>query len=74
MLLVYLLHHFRPSRSPLDVPGIESLMSELGFEDIARCSFGAGGAVGAVVARPASGTRVVDQAEPHNSTHVRSDA
>jgi ubiquinone/menaquinone biosynthesis C-methylase UbiE len=74
MFLVYLLHHFRPSLSPLDEPGIESLMSEFGFEDIARGSFGAGGAVGAVVARLASGTRGIDQAEPHDSTHVGSDA
>jgi ubiquinone/menaquinone biosynthesis C-methylase UbiE len=74
MFLVYLLHHLGPSHTPLDGPGIESLMSELGFEDIARCSFGAGGGVGALVACPASGTRAVDQAEPHDITHVRSDA
>jgi ubiquinone/menaquinone biosynthesis C-methylase UbiE len=74
MFLVYLLHHLGPSHTPLDGPGIESLMSEFGFEDNVRCAFGAGGAVGAVVARLASGTRVIDQAEPHDSTHVRSDA
>lgn len=74
LFLVYLLHHFGPSRSPLDGPGIESLMSELGFEDIARCAFGAGGGVGAVVARPASGTRAIDQVEPHDITRVHSDA
>jgi SAM-dependent methyltransferase len=54
MFLIYLLHNLGPSGSPLDVPGIEALMRELGFEDIARCSFGAGGGVGAVVARRGS--------------------
>jgi 3-oxoacyl-(acyl-carrier-protein) synthase len=49
-------------------------MSELGFEDVARCSFGASGAVGAVVGRLASGTHAIDQAEPQDITHVRSDA
>ena len=68
MLLVYLLHHFGPSRSPLDAPGIETLMSELGFEEIARYSFGAGGGVGAVVARLASETGAVAQAEPQDIT------
>jgi ubiquinone/menaquinone biosynthesis C-methylase UbiE len=74
IFLVYLLHHFGPSRSPLDAPGIESLMSEFGFEDIAWCSFGAGGGVGAVVARLASGTGAVARAEPQDITRVRSDA
>jgi ubiquinone/menaquinone biosynthesis C-methylase UbiE len=74
LFLVYLLHHFGPSGSPLDVPGIASLMSELGFEDIARCAFGAGGGVGAVVGRLASGTRAIDPAAPHDITHVRADA
>jgi SAM-dependent methyltransferase len=66
LFLVYLLHNLGPSRSPLDVLGIESLMRELGFEDIARCSFGTCGAVGAVVARLAAG--------PHEITRVRSNA
>jgi ubiquinone/menaquinone biosynthesis C-methylase UbiE len=74
MFLVYLLHNFGPSRSPLDVLGVETLMSELGFEGIARHSFGAGGAVGAVVGRLASATPVNDQAEPQEITRVRSDA
>jgi ubiquinone/menaquinone biosynthesis C-methylase UbiE len=74
LFLVYLLHSLGPSGSPLDVPGIEPRMNALGFEDIARCSFGAGGAVGAVVGRPASGTHAIDQAEPQNLTRVRSDA
>jgi ubiquinone/menaquinone biosynthesis C-methylase UbiE len=74
MFLVYLLHNLGPSRSPLDVPGIETLMRELRFKDIARHSFGAGGAVGAVVGRLASGTRAIDHAEPQDITHVRSDA
>jgi ubiquinone/menaquinone biosynthesis C-methylase UbiE len=74
MFLVYLLHTLGPSRSPLDAPGIEQLMRELGFQDIARRSFGAGGGIGAVVGRLASGTRVLDQAEPQDITRVRSDA
>ena len=74
LFLLYLLHHFRPSGSPLGLLGIEPLMRAFGFEDIARCSFGAGGAVGAVVGRLASGTRAIDQAEPQDITHVRSDA
>jgi len=49
-------------------------MRELGFADIARCSFGAGGGVGAVVGRLASGARAIAQAEPHDITRVRSDA
>jgi SAM-dependent methyltransferase len=74
LFLVYLLHSLGPSGSPLDVPGIEPRMRALGFEDIARCSFGAGGAVGAVVGRLASGTRAIDQAEPQDIARVRSDA
>jgi ubiquinone/menaquinone biosynthesis C-methylase UbiE len=74
LFLVYLLHSLGHSGSPLDVLGIEPRMSALGFEDIARCSFGAGGAVGAVVGRLASGTRAIDQAEPQDITRVRSDA
>jgi ubiquinone/menaquinone biosynthesis C-methylase UbiE len=73
LFLVYLLHNLGPSGSPLDVLGIESLMRELGFEDIARYSFGAGGAVGAVVGRLASGTGTFDQAESQDISHVRSD-
>jgi AcrR family transcriptional regulator len=46
-------------------------MKELGFEEVARSSFGAGGAVGAVVGRLPSGTRAIDQADPHDITHVR---
>jgi hypothetical protein len=56
------------------VRGIEALMSELGFEDIAHCSFGAGGGVGAVVGRLASGMRATDRAKPQDITRVRSDA
>jgi hypothetical protein len=56
------------------VLGIEPLMKELGFENVARCSFGAGGAVGAVVGRLASGTRAIDQAELQDLTRVRADA
>lgn len=63
LFLVYLLHNLGSSGSPLDVLGIEPLMRELGFEDIARCSFGTGGAVGAVVGRLGSGNRAADQAE-----------
>ena len=74
LFLVYFLHNLGPSGSPLDALGIKSLMRELGFEDIAWCSFGAGGAVGAVVGRLASGTRAIDQAEPQDIVHVRSDA
>jgi ubiquinone/menaquinone biosynthesis C-methylase UbiE len=74
LFLVYLLHNLGPYDSPLDVLGIEPLMKELGFEDIARSSFGAGGAVGAVVGRVASATRAMDQAEPQDITQVRSDA
>jgi ubiquinone/menaquinone biosynthesis C-methylase UbiE len=74
LFLLYLLHSLGPSGSPLDGLGIEPLMSALGFEDIARCSFGAGGAVGAVVGRLASGTRAIDQAEPQDLTRVCSDA
>jgi ubiquinone/menaquinone biosynthesis C-methylase UbiE len=74
LFLVYLLHSLGPSGSPLDVPGIEPLMSALGFEDIARCSFGAGGAVGAVVGRLASGMCAIDQPEPQDLTRVRSEA
>jgi SAM-dependent methyltransferase len=74
LFLVYLLHSLGHSGSPLDVVGIEPLMSALGFEDIARCSFGAGGAVGAVVGRLASGTCAIDQAEPQDLTRVCSDA
>jgi ubiquinone/menaquinone biosynthesis C-methylase UbiE len=55
MFLTYLLHNFGPSRSPLDAPGIESLMRRLGFEDIAQYSFGSGGGVGAIVARTSGG-------------------
>jgi ubiquinone/menaquinone biosynthesis C-methylase UbiE len=73
LFLVYLLHSLGHSGSPLDVVGIEPLMSALGFEDIARCSFGAGGAVGAVVGRLAAGTRAIDQAEPQDLTRGRSD-
>jgi SAM-dependent methyltransferase len=71
LFLVYLMHNLGPGRSPLDVPGIEALMKELGFEAVARWSFGAGGAVGAVVGRLPSGTRAIDQADPHDITHVR---
>jgi ubiquinone/menaquinone biosynthesis C-methylase UbiE len=74
LFLVFLLHHLGPSGSPLDVLSIELLMRDLGFEDIARYSFGAGGVVGAVVGRLASGTRAIDQAAPHDITRVRSDA
>lgn len=63
MFLVYLLHNLGPSASPLDEPGIEPLMRELGFEHIARRLFGAGGGVGAIVARLGSGSGAVDQAE-----------
>jgi ubiquinone/menaquinone biosynthesis C-methylase UbiE len=73
LFLIYLLHSLGRSGSPLDVLGIEPLMSAVGFEDIARCAFGAGGAVGAVVGRLASGTRAIDQAEPQDLTRVRSD-
>lgn len=62
LFFVYLLHSLGPSGSPLDVLGIEALMRELGFEDIARRSFEAGGAVGAVVGRLTSGTRAIDRA------------
>jgi ubiquinone/menaquinone biosynthesis C-methylase UbiE len=71
LFLVYLMHNLGPGRSPLDVPGIEALMKELGFEEVARWSFGAGGAVGAVVGLLPSGTRATDQADPHDITHVR---
>jgi ubiquinone/menaquinone biosynthesis C-methylase UbiE len=74
LFLVYLLHSLGRHGSPLDVVGIEPLMSALGFEDIVRCSFGAGGAVGAVVGRLTSGTRAIEQAEPQDLTRVRSDA
>lgn len=74
LFLVYLLHNLGPSSSPLDVLGIESLMRELGFEDIARYPFGAGGAVGAVVGRLASGTGSFDPAESQDISRVRSDA
>jgi ubiquinone/menaquinone biosynthesis C-methylase UbiE len=57
MFLVYLLHNLGPSRSPLDGPGIEPLMRELGFEETAQCSYGTGGGVGAVVGRLAGETR-----------------
>jgi ubiquinone/menaquinone biosynthesis C-methylase UbiE len=70
LFLVYLLHNLGPSGSPLDVLGIEPLMKELGFENVARCSFGAGGAVGAVVGRLASGRRAIDQAEPQDIAHA----
>jgi ubiquinone/menaquinone biosynthesis C-methylase UbiE len=73
LFLVSLLHHLGPSRSPLDGPGLASLMRELGFEDIARCAFGAGGGVGAVVGRLATGTRAIEQATSHDSTRVHSD-
>jgi len=71
LFLVYLLHNLGRSGSPLDVLGIESLMRELGFEDIARRSFGSGGALGAVVGRLGSGTRAIDQAEPQDIARVR---
>jgi ubiquinone/menaquinone biosynthesis C-methylase UbiE len=71
LFLVYLLHNLGPSGSPLDALGIEPLMKGLGFEDVARCSFGSG-AVGAVVGRLASGTRAIHQAEPQDITEVRS--
>jgi SAM-dependent methyltransferase len=74
LFLVYLLHSLGRSGSPLDVLGIEPRMRALGFEGIARHSFGAGGAVGAVVGRLASGTRAIDQAEPHDIARVRSEA
>jgi ubiquinone/menaquinone biosynthesis C-methylase UbiE len=74
LFLVSLLHHFGPRRAPLDVPGIASLMRALGFANITRCAFGAGGGVGAVVGYLASGTRAIAQAEPHAITHVRADA
>jgi len=74
LFLVYLLHFFGPSRSPLDAPGIETLMRELGFEDIARCSYGAGGGVGAVVARLAPGASALDREEPQDKAPVRTDA
>jgi ubiquinone/menaquinone biosynthesis C-methylase UbiE len=74
LFLVYLLHHLGPSDSPLDVLGIEQRMRDLGFEAIARCAFGTGGAVGAVVGRLAAGTRAIDQAAPHDIPHVRADA
>jgi ubiquinone/menaquinone biosynthesis C-methylase UbiE len=67
LFLVYLLH--KPSGSPLDVLGIEPLMKELGFENVARCSFGASGAVGAVVGL-ASGRRAIDQAKPQDIVHA----
>jgi ubiquinone/menaquinone biosynthesis C-methylase UbiE len=70
LFLVYLLHNLGPSGPPLDVLGIEPLMKELGFENVARCSFGAGGAVGAVVGRLASGRRAIDQAEPQDIAHA----
>jgi ubiquinone/menaquinone biosynthesis C-methylase UbiE len=71
LFLVYLLHSLGPDGPPLDAPRLERLMTELGFEGIARRSFGAGGVVGAVVGRLASGARSIDQAEPQE---VRSDA
>jgi hypothetical protein len=66
-------HSLGRSGSPLDVVGIEPLMSALGFEDIVRCAFGTGGAVGAVVGRLPSGTRAIDPAEPQDLTRVCSD-
>jgi ubiquinone/menaquinone biosynthesis C-methylase UbiE len=71
LFLVHLMHSLGPGGPPLDAPRLERLMTELGFEDIAWRSFGAGGVVGAVVGRLASGTRSIDQAELQEA---RSDA
>jgi len=71
---VNFLHSFGPSRPPMDVQSIESLMREIGFEDLAHCSFGAGGVVGAVVGRLASGTAIIAQAKPQDIARVGSDA
>lgn len=70
LFLVYLLHNLGPTGSPLDGPGIEPLMKEVGFEDVARCSFGGGGSVGAVVGRVGCGNRAVDPAEAQNIAPV----
>jgi ubiquinone/menaquinone biosynthesis C-methylase UbiE len=57
--LVFFLHKFGPYTSPADVLDIEPLVTELGFEDIARHSYGSG-ALGAVVAHLSSGTRAIE--------------
>lgn len=54
LFLVYLLHSLGPRDAQLDVAGISSQLKELGFEDVARHSFGPGGAVGAIVGHLAS--------------------
>jgi ubiquinone/menaquinone biosynthesis C-methylase UbiE len=69
LFLVYLLHNLGSSGSALDALGVERLMKEFGFDDVARCSFGSG-AVGAVVGRLASGTLAIDQAEPQDIGHA----
>ncbi len=57
MSLVSLLHRLSPSTSRFDVLGFEPLMTELGFEDITRHSFGSG-AIGTLVGRLGSGASV----------------
>lgn len=52
--LVYLLHILGPSGRSSDLSGVERRMGGLGFEDLARRSFG-GGVVGAIVGRVGPG-------------------
>ena len=54
MSLISLLHRLSPSTARFDVLDFEPLMTELGFEDITRRSFGSG-AIGALVGRLGSG-------------------
>jgi len=73
MFLVYLLHRHRSGASPLDTLDIEPLMREIGFEEISRSSFGAGG-VSAVIGRLGSEARAMDGAEPQGVTQARPEA
>ena len=50
LLLVHLLHNIGPASAPLEAPGLEPRLRDLGFEDLSRRSFG-GSVIGALVGR-----------------------
>lgn len=73
LFLVSLLHNLRPGASPPHMAGTESLMAEIGFEDITRHAFG-GGVLIAVVGRTGSGAAPTTQDQRQDITRARSDA
>jgi ubiquinone/menaquinone biosynthesis C-methylase UbiE len=67
LFLVNYLHSFGPSQSSTWVQKVELQLRDLGFSDVNRASFGAGGVVGAVVGRLEAGESTISRHNPKSS-------